>query len=115
MTKPKFCALGKGLRSKFSAESCERLSRKTKDTVVKSLGASAVLALQVKSAALGTDSNHLTPTASLYYKRKWVYIIMFLNKISKEKFLWNSIYFLTLHALHIMPITNLAQINMNYE
>ena len=41
------------------------------------------------------------------------YIIMFLNKISKEKFLWNSIYFLTLHALHIMPITNLAQINMN--
>ena len=52
---------------------------------------------------------------SLYYKREWVYIIMFLNKISKEKFLWNSIYFLTLHALHIMPITNLAQINMNYE
>ena len=25
---------------------------------------------------------------------------MFLNKISKEKFLWNSIYFLTLHAAY---------------
>ena len=43
------------------------------------------------------------------------YIIMFLNKISEEKFLWNSIYFSHYMLRILWPIKNLAQINMNYE
>ena len=40
---------------------------------------------------------------------------MFLNKISEEKFLWNSIYIFHYMLRILWPIKNLAQINMNYE